>query len=175
MPFTLQGGVRQGGVLSPLLFSVYVDDILKKFENFGCRLHGIAMSAFMNADDLILLSPSVVDLQRMVDLCCKEFEGLDLQLNSSKSVCMSIGPRWHKICSLILTKTGAINWVTETTYPGVTIMAGKKFNVSLDNCKSKFYSSFSALYGQLGKLNNVLVTLHYFSFIHCVAMSVTCN
>ena len=27
VPFALQGGVRQGGVLSPLLFSVYVDDI----------------------------------------------------------------------------------------------------------------------------------------------------
>ena len=113
----------------------------------------------MYADDLILLSPSVVELQRMVDLCCKEFEGLDLQLNSSKSVYMRIGRRWHKTCSPIITKTGVINWVTETTYLGVTIVAGKKFNISLDNCKSNFYSSFSALYGQLGKLNNVLVTL----------------
>ena len=165
MPFALQGGVRQGGVLSPLLFSIYVDDILKKLENFGCYLHGMALSAFMYADDLILLSPSVVKLQRMVDLCGKYFDGLDLQLNSSKSVCMRIGPRWHKTCSPIITKTGVINWVTETTYLGVTLIAGTKFNVSLDNCKSNFYSSFNALYGQLGKLNNVLVTLQLASSI----------
>ena len=61
----------------------------------------------------------------MVDLCCKEFDGLDLQLNSSKSACMRIGPRWHKTCSPIITKTGVINWVTETTYLGVTIVAGR--------------------------------------------------
>ena len=165
IPFSLQGGVRQGGVLSPLLFSIYVDDILKKLENFGCYLHGTSMSAFMYADDLILLSPSVVELQRMVDLCCVEFEGLDLQLNCSKSVCMRIGPRWHKHCSPITTKTGAINWATEATYLGVKILAGKKFNVSLDDCKSNFYSSFNALYSQLGKLNNVLVSLHLASTI----------
>jgi hypothetical protein len=142
-----------------------VDDILKKLQNFGCYLHGIAMSAFMYANDLILLSPSVVELQRMVDLCCKEFEELDLQLNSSKSVCMRLGPRWHKSCSPIITKTGVINWVTETTYLGVTIVAGKKFNVTLDDCKSNFYSSFNALYSQLGKLNNALVTLQLASSI----------
>ena len=63
-PFALKCGVRQGGVLSPILFLVYVDSILIKLESFGCRLHGIAMSAYMYADDLILLSPSVVELQR---------------------------------------------------------------------------------------------------------------
>ena len=42
------------------------------------------MSAFMYADDLILLSPSILGLQHMVDLCCKEFAGIDLKLNNAK-------------------------------------------------------------------------------------------
>jgi hypothetical protein len=50
------------------------------------------MSAFMYADDLILISPSILELQRMVDLCCKEFAEIDLKLNNAKSTCMRIGP-----------------------------------------------------------------------------------
>ena len=72
-PFVLQGGVRQGGVLSPILFLIYVDNILVKLGSYGCVVKGLSMSAFMYADDLILLSPSILELQHMVDLCCKEF------------------------------------------------------------------------------------------------------
>jgi hypothetical protein len=37
-PYKLFSGVRQGGVLSTILFSLYVDDLLNKFKYFGCRL-----------------------------------------------------------------------------------------------------------------------------------------
>ena len=164
-PYVLQCGVRQGGVLSPLLFLVYVDNILVKLQNFGCCLHGIAMSALMYADDLILLTPSLVELQRMVDFCCKELAEIDLKLNNAKSTCMRIGPRWHRPCSPILTDNGPICWVTETTYLGVTIVAGPKFKVSLDNCKTNFYSSLDAIYSQLGKINSIFVTLKLISSI----------
>ncbi len=30
--FNVSNGVRQGGVLSPTLFAVYVDDLLQKFK-----------------------------------------------------------------------------------------------------------------------------------------------
>ena len=35
--FSLKAGIRQGGVLSPILFSVYVDNILSKLNNLGCH------------------------------------------------------------------------------------------------------------------------------------------
>jgi len=38
--FSLTVGVRQGGVLSPLLFSIYVDSFLQRlqFSGVGCRI-----------------------------------------------------------------------------------------------------------------------------------------
>ena len=50
--FKITCGIRQGGVLSPILFCVYVDTILRKLSKFGCMMKGISYSAFMYADDL---------------------------------------------------------------------------------------------------------------------------
>jgi len=62
--FKLTAGVRQGGVLSPLLFAIFVDDILVKLKksSLGCYINGLCLNAIMYADDLLLLSISVTDL-----------------------------------------------------------------------------------------------------------------
>jgi hypothetical protein len=84
----LSAGVRQGGVLSPYLFAVLVDDILIKLRrsSLGCRLRGLMFNAIMYADDLLLLSASLTDLQAIIDLCYKEFSEINLRINFQKSV-----------------------------------------------------------------------------------------
>ena len=37
--FNVNNGVKQGAVLSPLLFAVYLDDLLKKLRNVGLGCH----------------------------------------------------------------------------------------------------------------------------------------
>jgi len=52
-PRQLLAGVRQGGVLSPSLFNVYVNDILVNLQQsaFGCHVSGKFVGALMYADD----------------------------------------------------------------------------------------------------------------------------
>jgi len=59
--FKLITGVRQGGVLSPYFFAIFVDDIVNKILdcNIGCYVRHMCVSVFMYADDIILLCPSV--------------------------------------------------------------------------------------------------------------------
>ena len=67
----VSNGVRQGGILSPLFFNVYMDglsDILCRTE-CGCTMGGRMINHLMYADDLVILSPSAKGLQRLVDKC----------------------------------------------------------------------------------------------------------
>ena len=119
----------------------------------------------MYADDLILLSPSICELQLMVDKCCDEVNDLDLRLNTSKSVCIRIGPRsFNEYVPVFINKL-PVHWCNEIIYLGVTIVAGSKYRCSLERMKSKFYGSFNAIYSQLGKLNSPIVTLNLVSSI----------
>ena len=47
-PFTVTNGVRQGGVLSPKFFNVYIDDLCKLLNktNTGCMYNNVSMNNF---------------------------------------------------------------------------------------------------------------------------------
>ena len=57
-------GVKQGGCLSPNLFSVYLNKLIEILRNcnIGCR-YGNHMGVYCYADDLSLLSPTFTGLQ----------------------------------------------------------------------------------------------------------------
>jgi len=67
--FVVRQGVRQGGVLSPFLFNVYVDELLNELEmnGIGCHVCNQYFGCIMYADDLLLLSASVSGLQHMLE------------------------------------------------------------------------------------------------------------
>jgi hypothetical protein len=69
--FRLTNGTRQGSVLSPVLFSVYLDDLLAELRKLqlGCHIGGWWFGALGYADDLILLAPNREVLQSMVLVC----------------------------------------------------------------------------------------------------------
>ena len=101
----------------------------------------------------------------MVDICCDELCNIDLTINSTKSVCLRIGPRWRSECCNINTSSGSVLWTLETNYLGVTLLAGKTLKFNMEKCKSNFYKSFNAIYSQLGRINNPIVTLNLTSSI----------
>ena len=69
--FRVVNGTRQGSVLSPALFSLYMDELLKKLRKLGvgCHISGIYYGAALYADDLVLLAPSRTALQHMLNIC----------------------------------------------------------------------------------------------------------
>ena len=78
-PFVkLLTGTRQGGITSPYLYAVYIDDVITKLRksSLGCHIYNVCFNAFMYADDLLLASISIMNLQRMIDICKEELDWL---------------------------------------------------------------------------------------------------
>ena len=68
--FVITNGVRQGGILSPLLFNVYMDGLSSSLSNTptGCVIGGVMVNHIMYAD--VIISPSVKGLQRLLHIIC---------------------------------------------------------------------------------------------------------
>ena len=66
----ISNGVRQGGILSPKQFSVYVDDLSDKLvkSKIGCHIDNLCMNHVMYADDICLMAPSPASLQELIDM-----------------------------------------------------------------------------------------------------------
>lgn len=68
--FRISSGVLQGEILSPLLFSMYLNDFERYFINSNCisiELQMINLFLIMYADDTVLLADSPEGLQDMLN------------------------------------------------------------------------------------------------------------
>ena len=85
--FSVSNGVRQGGILSPYLFCVYMDDLSKKLNNVnaGCFMGTALINNLMYADDLVILAPSHVGLSMLLSVCSDYGLEHDIKFNSAKS------------------------------------------------------------------------------------------
>jgi len=130
--FKLECGVRQGGVLSPYFFAIFIDDIIINVVNrkSGCYVNRAYLSIISYADDILLLAPSVESLQKLATrpICSTELASLDMSINGNKSVCMRIGPRFNKHCANISVQDGQeLNWVQACRYLGITVESASHF------------------------------------------------
>ncbi len=72
--------MHHGGVLLPILFNVYFDNMIYKVEKscIGCKIGTHFIGDLAYADDVILLCPSRTGLQKMRNIC-QQF-GFDFQV-----------------------------------------------------------------------------------------------
>ena len=90
--FNVSNGVRQGGILSPLFFNLYMDrlSVTLSETKVGCALGKTMVNHLAYADDLVILSPSVKGLQKLLNICSEYGEEHDIMFNHKKkrNVCI---------------------------------------------------------------------------------------
>ena len=166
--FIIEAGVRQGGVLSPVFYCIYVDDLVAILVavGVGCYLCGKFLSILLYADDMALLAPSLKGLQTLLQVTesyCKQW---DILLNTKKTKNMFFGKK-YKLPNLVLDGK-IVEWVDTWTYLGVKLRSHKNFNCSIDDKGKAFYRCANAILRIEGR-SDEMVMLHLLE-THCTSI-----
>ena len=85
--FGIARGVKQGCLLSPTMFSIFINnlaDVLRD-ANLGINVDDVIVNLLMYADDIVLLAESEENLQRMLDLVYEWCRKWRLEVNIAKT------------------------------------------------------------------------------------------
>jgi len=80
-------GVKQGGCLSPLLFAIYIADVVDKINelNIGVRVGGQLVNILLYADDIVLICDSRRGMDDMLKTITDYGKEKEIKFNGSKT------------------------------------------------------------------------------------------
>ena len=118
--FHIGNGVKQGGILSPLLFNIYMDDLSLQLhrQSIGCSVGGTVVNHMLYADDIVLFAPSAKGLQKLLDISHTYGCNYDIEYNPSKSSIMYIDSRKAGNARSMTIGGKILNVVTAFSYLG---------------------------------------------------------
>ena len=178
--FFVGNGVKQGGIISPILFNIYMDYLSMHLNSSG--LGGYLGTAFINhlcyADDLCLISLSSSGMQQLLHICNTYAAEHQLVYNGSKSFSLCFKRKELKVSSpsFFLGKS-KIPMVEQCRYLGTTISI-KNSDLDLKRQMRKMYANANVLLRKFSKCSiNVKCYLFktYCSNLYCAPMWFDCT
>ena len=166
--FDVLTGTKQGGVISPRIFNLYMDDLIDRLRKrgIGCHIIDIFIACLFYADDLCLLSPTRSAMQEMLCICqqyCSEF---CLTFNVKKSKILIFGKANTDQISPLVLNDKPLEFVTQWKYLGVNIVAGSKLSFSARPALASFYRAVNSILSVLQKPDEMVLMNLLFS--NCV-------
>ena len=102
--FRIERGVRQGCIISPILFNLYseymIQEALGKLE--GISVNGVNINNIRYADDAVLIADSLKKLQKMIDSVNEACKAYAMAINVKKTKVMVISQKGNAQCKVLL-------------------------------------------------------------------------
>ncbi len=103
-------GVKQGGPLSPRLFSIYIEDIEQLIDdtNIGIHIGSIRINLLLYADDIVLISETKREMQYLIDIVEQFGKIREIKFNPDKTNFLSVNGH----CNIRIAKyTNDLNFI----------------------------------------------------------------
>ena len=174
--FSISHSTRQGGLLSPILFSIGImDDLLSELElsQIGCRINNRYVGGIAYADDITLLSPTVTGLNKMLEICSDWSKRNQITFNPLKSfaICFADNKnKWPKNKPIPVHMNGQLlPTVKEILHLGHLITETLDDSVELLRIAKSFNKQFHAFFCPFNTVRNTellkeVLTSFCFSF-----------
>ena len=162
--FDVLTGTKQGGVLSPKIFTIYMDELIQRLRarGIGCNILDLFLACLLYADDMCLIAPTRSAMQEMLDICVEFCNEFCLSFNTKKSKVMIFGEMKGKFISPLTLYNQSLEFVSQWRYLGATIIEGTTLTFSCKQELSNFYRSLNCLLSAIHKPNElVLMSLLY--------------
>ena len=170
-PFVTNIGVRQGCVLSPLLFNLFLADlqpILHECDDNAKIDDAVDISCLLWADDILMFSKSEEGLQRKLDKLEKYCTNNKLTVNTDKTQCMVFNKTGRLLKNHKFTyKNTLLTCVREYKYLGFIVTPSGGIRTGLEDLRIRAMKAFAKMRKALGihfrfNLSN---TLHIFTYL----------
>ncbi len=151
---TLCNGVKWGGVLSPILFVVYINGLWGRLKEsgIGCYMGNSYVGSMGYADDIKLLCPSLYGMQQMVDMCIDYADEYNIKFNGSKSRMILFKIRQCKDSQRTLIIDGVTIHCSESVSNlGYNVSTNDKDSIA-KSAKASFWRSFNLFRSDIGHI-----------------------
>jgi hypothetical protein len=153
--FAVRNGVKQGGILSPILFCIYFDVLLCKIaeSGLGCHIGMAFLAALAYADDITLLAPTAEAMRSLLHMCDEFACDYDVIFNANKSKCLRLGKSVCHILPTFFIGDNVIDYVEAWPHLGHILTCDQSDAKDIDRCYLSLVKQINEVLCYFGNLN----------------------
>ena len=165
-------GVRQGDVISPTLFNIFINDLVLEVKSLGYGIQisdTCKLSCLLYADDLALISENEKDLQAMLDVLSSWCNRWRVNVNVDKTKIVQFGKQsQNKSINVFKLSDTVIEIVTQYKYLGCILHENLDFTKTSVVLSDAAIRAFGAMQNKFYANSNMSLKVYRKLYESCI-------